>query len=300
MIKIKKNRIIAKNLLIYLKKGYRIFKYKFLQGENFLKKFLSIILALFVVSLFPLCSFIGLNSYKNKGSGDVRKGLSVLEKLDNMDTSKIQARFDEIEKRRLALLEQENRRKAAEKTIQKIENGTLSYRKVLSDVYIAGDSLMEGLEAYGILNSNHIFAKVSASLYHLEENYNNIVAVNPKILILHYGLNMIGTEDYHLEAFIKQYKGLVERFKKSLPNTRIVISLLFPVDTSVATAARFKCVDKYNAGLMKMCKEEKLEYLDSASVFKGNYFYGADGIHLSATFYSQYWLKHIIAELEIY
>ena len=49
-----------------------------------------------------------------------------------------------------------------------------------------------------------------------------------------------------------------------------------------------------------MSKELGVEYLDSSSVFKGHDFYGADGIHLSYSFYYNYWLKFIMREMEIY
>ena len=246
-------------------------------------------------------SFFVLDSYKNESSPDVQKGVEALNKLDSIDSSSVQKKIDEIEAERLQFHEASNKSKTAENTIKKIESGKLTYRKVFSNVYFAGDSLMQGLEAYQILNSNHIFAEVSASLYHLEENFKKIVSAQPKILILHYGLNMIATDELHLNIFIDQYSKIIRKLKKSLPDTRIVVSLLFPVDTSVATAARFKKINKYNSRLIKMCTDEKIECLNSSSVFNGHKdFYGADGIHLSASFYSKYWLKHIIRELEIY
>ena len=287
--------------MIYKKKEYKISNYRVITEVILLKKFVCLVLILMLSAVYPLYSFFVLNSYKNEPSPDVQKGIEALNKLDSVDQSSVQNNLNEIESERLQFHEALHQNEAAEKTIKKIESGKLTYRKVFSNVYFAGDSLMKGLEDYQILNSNHIFAEVSASLFHLEENFKKIVSAEPKILILHYGLNMIATDELHLNIFIDQYTKLSKKFKKSLPNTRIVVSLLFPVDTSVATAARFKKINKYNKRLIKMCNSQKIEYLDSASVFKGHKdFYGADGIHLSAAFYSKYWLKHIIRELGIY
>ena len=85
-----------------------------------------------------------------------------------------------------------------------------------------------------------------------------------------------------------------------MPNTRVVVSLLFPVDRNKATGAEFGRIDDYNRALREMCQNANVEALDSASVFQGhNEFYGADGIHLSASFYRNYWLVYLIRELEI-
>ena len=111
---------------------------------------------------------------------------------------------------------------------------------------------------------------------------------------------MIGDQQYHVDSFISQYTKIISKLQKKLPDTRIVVSLLFPVDTSVATANRFKFVSRYNKRLVEMSKELGVEYLDSSSVFKGHDFYGADGIHLSYSFYYNYWLKFIMREMEIY
>ena len=49
-----------------------------------------------------------------------------------------------------------------------------------------------------------------------------------------------------------------------------------------------------------MCKELKIEYLESAPVLKAHpECYGGDGIHLSKAFYEKYWLRHIIREMGI-
>lgn len=266
-----------------------------------LKKVLFSVVALLVIIIYPLCNLIAISSNKTPPSENVSEGLSVVESLGEVSVEKADKAVKAAEDKRTYVLDKPAANTIVEKQIKQIEKGKLSYRKVFSRVYIAGDSLMEGLEAYGILNSSHLFTKVSASLYHLEEVMPKLISIKPPVLILHYGLNMIGDQQYHVDSFINQYTKDLKTLKKKLPDTRIIVSLLFPVDTSVATAKRFKYVSRYNKRLIGMCKELKAEYLDSSPVFKGhNEFYGADGIHLSAAFYSKYWLKYIMKEMEIY
>ena len=85
-----------------------------------------------------------------------------------------------------------------------------------------------------------------------------------------------------------------------MPDTRIIISGLFPVDREVAKAKRFAKVGEYNNSLKEMCKKLKVEFMDSSSVLKEHpECYGGDGIHLSKAFYEKYWLRFIIKEMEI-
>lgn len=266
-----------------------------------MKKFFAALTVLALLVIYPVSNFVSLKSKKDAPSGDTSKGVSVLEEYSAVPVEQVDKALAEARKAQEELRNEEALQGLIEKEIKQIEKGKLSFRKVFSPVYFAGDSLMNGLEAYNILNSKHLFTKVSASLSHLEDVTPKIVSIRPPVLILHYGLNMIGTEEYHIDSFISQYTKDIKKLQKKLPDTRIIVSLLFPVDTSVATAPRFKNVSKYNKRLVKMCKELSVEYLDSSSVFKGhNEFYGADGIHLSASFYRDYWLKFIMREMEIY
>ena len=79
-------------------------------------------------------------------------------------------------------------------TLEKLDKGEVTYRSLFSDVCIVGDSLMNGLEAYDILNSNNLITKVSASLYHLSDNKGRLIRMSPRVVILHYGLTMLETD----------------------------------------------------------------------------------------------------------
>ena len=265
-----------------------------------MKKFLIAIVVLCALSLIPLTGFFVARSFRKPKNIDPEQGISLLKTLDDVSVDTVQKKLDVIEKQRLEALAQANRELKTQEIISLIQAGQLTYRKALSNLYIAGDSLMAGLDVYNILNSSHIFAEVSASLRHLEANLDKIVAKRPPILLLHYGLNMIATSDAQLNNFIRKYTSLIEQLKQKLPNTRIVVSLLFPVDRSKAVSDEFGRIDVYNNALKDMCKTLGVEWLDSAPAFGGRTdFYGADGIHLSASFYRNYWLIHVIRELEI-
>ncbi len=186
-------------------------------------------------------------------------------------------------------------KKQIEDTLAKLKKGETTLRKVFLNTYFVGDSLMNGLEVYGILNPDRLVTQVSASLYHLSSNINKIISANPKAVILHYGVNMISTEKSDRDSFISQYTGLINQLKKALPDCRIIVSGLFPVDRTVATEERFGQVGNYNKALLEMCEKIGVEFLDSTELMKTcSDYYGGDGIHLSAGFYSDKWLPFIV------
>lgn len=212
----------------------------------------------------------------------------------NDDAKDVENEIREAEKKRYEQFGGATK-KQIEETLLKLQNGEVTLRQIFAKTFIAGDSLMNGLEIYGVLEPSQLATEVSASLTHLKENIPTIVAANPEVLILHYGINMIETQELLLNNFINNYTAVIEELKTQLPATRIIVSGLFPVDTYVATEERFTMVDTYNERLAAMCEETEVEFLDSTKAFEGNEsFYGADGIHLASSFYSQVWLPFII------
>lgn len=185
-------------------------------------------------------------------------------------------------------------------TLEKLDRGEISYRSLFSDVCIVGDSLMNGLEAYDILNSNNLITKVSASLYHLSDNKGRLIRMSPRVVILHYGLNMLETDSGQPARFISFYQRLLAELRAELPDTLIIVSGIFPVDSAKARARRFTRIDEYNDALKQMCTEAGVEYLDNSVLgAKAKDCYAHDGIHLNESFYRDVWLRHILKEKEI-
>ena len=263
-----------------------------------MKKITIIIVLIAVLSAYPVFNIVGLSRSSAAGSEtDLSEGSSIIEILDGFDVKKAEKNVTVAEKKRNEKLE---KYKNVTQILKNLDSGKTTYRKVFKNVYIVGDSLMNGLEAYNILNSNHLITQVSASLYHLNDNVKKIIKMNPPVLILHYGVNMIATDKKYLNNYIAMYTDIIEKLQKSLPDTRIIVSGIFPVDRDIAKAKRFGMIGKYNKELKEMCKDLKIEYMDSSSVLKAHpECYGGDGIHLSKAFYEKYWLRFIIKEMGI-
>lgn len=263
-----------------------------------MKKITIIIILIAVLSVYPIFNIVSLaKSGTTPDAADLSQGSSIIESLDGFDVKKAQKNVTTAEAIRREKLE---KYQSVNGVLENLDNGKTTYRKIFKNVYIVGDSLMNGLEAYNILNSNHLITQVSASLYHLDGNVDKIIKMNPPVLILHYGVNMIATEKKYLNNYIAMYTDIIKELKTALSDTRIIISGIFPVDRDIAKAKRFGMIDEYNKALKEMCKGLKIEYMDSSSVLKAHpECYGSDGIHLSKAFYEKYWLRFIIKEMVI-
>lgn len=246
--------------------------------------FMAVIMVLFTVAALNLSGALSGTEIRDKTEPE--KG--IFDSFSSFDASEVENKIRKAENERL-------QKQGVEEVINELEEGTVDVRKIFADTCFVGDSLMNGLEIYDILNSDMLMTQVSAGLDHLEGCIGSIISINPENLILHYGLNMLSEFDYGKDDFIDYYSELINEIKKALPSTRIIISSIFSVDTESATDEIFKKIPEYNKALESMCNKINVEFLDSTQLLSecGDY-YADDGIHLSPGFYSQQWLPFIV------
>lgn len=256
----------------------------------------------FMLPFFNTATMAYTRHYHNNTTVvDTSTGIQMLEDYGSVSVDTAQENVDNARLEYQDAVEAENVRQTIEQEIDQIENGELSYREIFRDVYICGDSLMCSLDVLGLINGRHLIAKVSANLSHLEENLDRVISAKPRVLILHYGINAVAANESSAQRFIRRYGNIIDKIKNGSPKTRIIISLLFPVDESIATKPRFTWVGRFNELLMQMCGEKEIEYLDTTQLLQEHTeFYTADGIHQNGAFYKKYWFKHIMREMEIY
>lgn len=193
--------------------------------------------------------------------------------------------------------------RAAQEKVDRITGEEISYQEALADVAFTGDSQIEALSAFGILPESQIVAKVGESLNFMEQNLNKIIAMswNKSALIVHYGINTLSTSDQGRADAVERYKNLLLQLKEKMPDTRIIVSGLFPVaDEIFYDQARFAYIDDYNSKLFAMCCEIGVEYLSDNEYIESHqtYFFG-DGLHLMKSFYTEYWLKNLILTMGV-
>ena len=252
-----------------------------------------LLILILTLPVYNLCGILSNDTFVSASTVDSDFS-SLISSLDLQSIEKkikqlLDERAYEREQKRLA----EERRKNYERMAQDIKDGKLSYRKAFSETLVVGDSLMNGLEIYNVLDKSNIISMVSASLYHLEGNYSKIVANNPKKLVLHYGINMYAGSNSQLDFFISMYSRLIRSLKADLPDTEIYVSSIFNVSSSVS--GRYTWLGTYNESLKVMCDELEIGFVDNYDCLPGDEsYYGKDGIHVSKSFYTDVWLPHLL------
>ena len=169
------------------------------------------------------------------------------------------------------------------------------YRKIFRGSVVLGDSITEGLSAYGYLGADQVFCAIGGSVMNSADMFAQAAATYPKNAFMSYGMNDLGMYNGDEDLFIEQYRSLIEDFMKTSPNTKIFVnSISKPSDSKIESGGYFYKWEDYNKAIKKMCKELDVEYIDNTSILKEHpEFYAGDGVHVSTSYYP-IWLEDMM------
>lgn len=246
--------------------------------------FCAVFSVLIIVAIINLSGVLSASDYRSTAPTET----GVFDAFNSLNAADIEQNIREAEQKRLEQQE-------VQEVLDEVDSDDLNLRKIFADTCFVGDSLMNGLEVYEILNSDMLMTQVSASLDHLYDCVDSIIATNPQNLILHYGINMLSEYDEGKDSFIEYYSEIITDIKKSLPATRIIVSSIFSVDPEAEMEEIFDRIPAYNKALSDMCVKLGVEFLDSTQLLSESVdYYSGDGIHLEPSFYSERWLPFIV------
>lgn len=160
-----------------------------------------------------------------------------------------------------------------------------------------GDSITEGISAYGILSDANVFAIKGLTIAKAEKEIDTIANKKPeKIYIL------LGSNDllYGMDSikFTSEYAEFTKLIKDKLPETKIYIQSIFPVSKDVENKKPMLSnsrIDEFNRELKSMAEQQGFNYInvsdllkDESGIMKKGY--SSDGIHVKYHVYS-IWLN---------
>ena len=180
----------------------------------------------------------------------------------------------------------------------KIKNN--NYKAAYKDILIVGDSLVEAITEYGILDDKQVIGMIGGTTIYLSEITDKIVKKKPKAIVLHFGENELGKKSY-ADIFIPRYAKSIKKLKKKLPNTEIYVDSIFPVKKKAYKKEPYtKNIPYYNKRLKAMAKELGVHYIDFTPEFKSykKDYYDADGVHPIKSFYTQQYLPYVYTEVK--
>ncbi len=247
------------------------------------KFLIFILILLLLVSLFFIHLLKG-NKDADYDQSTIKTNVSTIATFDYSKVTTIEAQIKRLEN-------------AEEKGTFDV-NKTLSadqYRKIFSTSAILGDSITEGLVDYGWLGSEQVFCKIGASIINGEDLFSTAAKTYPGFAFFAFGMNDMGNYGGNVDNFIAKYEALLKDFKKTSPDTIIMINGISPpTQSAIAANSSLKNYKKFNNALKKMCKDMHFTYIDNTYIIEEHpEFYAGDGIHVTSEYYP-YWMNNMI------
>jgi len=249
-----------------------------------LKKYLIFLIILLVLALIFIFNCFRHNSSADYSDNSVKGNLST---ITTFNFSKVATIEDQV--------------KALDKTSSaNVFNGKDSlskaqYQKIFNTSVVLGDSITEGLSAYGYLNSDQVFCKIGGSILNGDSMFKSAAATYPRFAFFSFGMNDMGNYRGNADNFISKYEKLLKNFKKTSPKTRFFInSISTPSDEALSHNKSLKNYKKFNQALRKMCSSMNITYIDNSYILDENSkLYAGDGIHVNTGYYPL-WLNNMI------
>lgn len=173
------------------------------------------------------------------------------------------------------------------------------YKTFFKDSVILGDSISESLSFYEILSKNNVVAKKGLTVYKAEKQISDVVNKNPKKLFIFLGNNDLFEETLIEEKFVTQYSSLIDKVKRNVPNAKIYILSILPVNNKAEKENPFlnrERILSFNKAIKSMTQKYNLNYINIFPVINGREnLYEQDGIHFKYDFY-----KYLLSYIETY
>jgi hypothetical protein len=176
------------------------------------------------------------------------------------------------------------------------KDSNIDFKSVFKNDAFMGDSMTEGLSFYEFLDEANVFGKKGIDIVTAQNQVDRLDRLKPKNIYLLYGNNdMDNTRPS--KWFIDKYAELIHKIKRKFPNANVYVQSIMPVQHKVEEREHIVTNDyikECNHGLMKLAKQENVNYLNIASLINENNqnLYEEDGEHFKAEFYP-IWLKYV-------
>ena len=181
--------------------------------------------------------------------------------------------------------------KEIETEIQRLENGGTKHadsEELFAKSVVIGDSITEGLSVYGVLDDSSVSAKAGASLSNSDDLLAAAAAMQPEYVFLAFGSNDLQMTGGDSEKFQENYEVFLQKVQAQFPDAKIFVNGIFPVtEQAAASDSNYARIDAFNKVLKKICKQEKLTYIDTSDLPEQDD-YASDGVHMNSALYKKW------------
>ena len=247
-------------------------------------KFLIFIAVLFILAVLFSLHFIKGNKDADYDDAKIKTNISTIATFDYSKVTTVEAEVKKLE------------RTEALGTFDVYKSLSVDqYRKIFSTSAVIGDSITEGLADYGWLGSEQVFCKIGASIINGKDLFSSAANTYPGFAFFAFGMNDMGNYNGNVQNFIEKYKSLIKDFKKTSPDTIILINgISTPSKEAIESNSILGNYKKFNNALKQMCKDLNLTYIDNTYIIEEHpEYYAGDGIHVTTDYYPL-WLNNMI------
>lgn len=229
-----------------------------------------------------LASFLVMTRSKTEAP-EITEGVTRLENMERGDVAAVEETIRRRDKEELMATDEWKNRTPNEK---------MAYAVVL------GDSRTKGLEEYEVLDDSKVLAEIGLTLTEADPYVDEAIALNPETVFLSYGLNDIGNTSGDTGIFKEQYLNVIKKLKEGLPNSKIYINTILPVqDIAVQKTPVLSQLEEYNDAIREICAQEGVGCVEIGELAQDE-LYEPDGEHLKSEFYPL-WVNKMAEVAEI-
>ncbi len=222
------------------------------------------------------------------------EGLKIIQKEEKADITEIETEIERLENGGTKRADSEDGGDGSSES--NAENGgstgsagnALTQEELFAKSVVIGDSITEGLSVYGVLDASSVAAKVGASLGNSDDLLATAAAMQPEYVFLAFGSNDLQMTGGDSEKFQKNYEAFLQKVQEQFPDAKIFVNGIFPVtEQAKASDSNYAQIDAFNKVLKKICKQEKLTYIDTSDLPEQDD-YAADGVHMNPALYKKW------------
>lgn len=220
-----------------------------------------------VLALFAVVSLVNMLATKKV---DTAEGIAIIKAQEKQDTQTVEAKI-----RKLDDQDQADEEAWASRTP----------KQIFVNSVVMGDSIAQAFADYDILDSSSVIAKIGVSIVDIDDAMATVEQLSPDAIFLSYGMNDIANTNGDTDMFKKQYADVIDELHEKLPNSRIFLNSIFPVQQiAIDEEPVYTHLGEYNEMLAELCDEKQITFIDNTSLAEEQY-YEPDGIHFIADFY---------------
>ena len=227
-------------------------------------------LVLFLLLILWIFVFPAKRAAASATDAEVASGVQWLQEQEAHSPDDVEAELKAIRQAELDAMRDEWR--------AKLYSGEISVWSLFEDYAMLGDSRTSGFTYYGYLAPERVFADSGATIKKVIDHLEELVALNPSIIFLTYGINDVGIG----------YWPTPEDYVNEITNT---------LEPAFKRGPAWREIPDYNDAVRAFCEENGTPYVDITQLCEEHTdLYQDDGVHLLGGFYPL-WGTELIAEV---